>query len=34
MRCDQFPVSRLYFLTRLPKVTGAEVENTEDLTPL
>ena len=34
IRCDEFPVSRAHFLTRLSKATGADVENPEDLSAL
>jgi tetratricopeptide (TPR) repeat protein len=34
IRCDQFPASRAHLLAQLSKVTGAGVENPEDMTPL
>ena len=34
IRCDRFPASRAQILCRLSEVTGASIENPEDLTPL
>ena len=34
IRCDQFPASRVHFLSRLSAAIGAGVQNHEDLSPL